>query len=82
MDAELLEAVFDTMLEQLHGDADTIPDDQRFATAIDHIAATDALMLLVAFADSERPAGGLQVPQPVKREPSKHSNRVINSVSS
>jgi hypothetical protein len=32
VDAVTLEEVFDTMLERLHGDADTIANDRRFAT--------------------------------------------------
>ena len=52
-DAEMMEEVFDTMLECVHGDADAIANDRRFATAIYRIAVMDALMSLVRFADPD-----------------------------
>ena len=53
VDAEMMEEVFDTMLERVHGDADAIANDRRFATAIYRIAVMDALMSLVRFADPD-----------------------------
>jgi hypothetical protein len=37
----------------VHGDADAIANDRRFATAIYRIAVMDALMSLVRFADPD-----------------------------
>jgi hypothetical protein len=53
MDAVTLEEVFDTILERVHGDADAIANDRRFATAIYRIAVMDALMDQVKFADPD-----------------------------
>jgi hypothetical protein len=53
VDAEMMEEVFDTMLERVHGDADAIANDRRFATTIYRIAVMDALMSLVRFASPD-----------------------------
>jgi hypothetical protein len=51
--AEMMEEVFDTMLERVRSDAGATATDRRVATAIYRIAVMDALMSLVRFADPD-----------------------------